>query len=120
MAKLILIVDDSRTMRDMLTFTLKSIGFKVVAAEDGLDGLSKARIEKFDLVITDIYMPKMDGHELIRCLRMEEQYKYIPILVVTTENSTTMKNKAKYAGATGWIEKPFNPDKLEIIIKKVI
>ena len=120
MNKLILVVDDSRTMRDMLTITLESIGFNVVEAEDGLDGLSKARIDKFDLVITDINMPNMDGYELIRCLRVEEQYKYTPILVVTTESSTTMKKKGKDAGATGWIEKPFNPDKLEITIKKVI
>ena len=98
MDKRILVVDDSRTMRDMLTVTLESIGFNVVEAEDGLDGLSKARIDNFDLVLTDINMPNMDGYELIRCLRVEEQYKYIPILVVTTESSTTIKKRERCRG----------------------
>ena len=120
MTKNILVVDDSRTMRDMLTDTLQSFGFNVVDAEDGLDGLSKARIDTFHLIITDINMPNMDGYELIKCLRVEKKYQHIPILVLTTENSATTKKQGKEAGATGWIVKPFNPNKLEAVIKRLL
>ena len=120
MEKRILVVDDSRTMRDMLTSTLEFFGFHVVAAEDGLDGLSKAKIDKFDLIITDINMPNMDGYELIKCLRVEKKYKYTPILALSTESSATAKKQGKEAGATGWMVKPFDPDTLEVTIKRVL
>ena len=120
MDKRILVVDDSRTMRHMLTITLDSIGFNVVEAEDGVDGLSKARDDKFDLIITDINMPNMDGYELLKCLRLEKSYQFTPIIVITTENSPTTKKRGKEAGATGWIVKPFEPDKLEATIKRLL
>ncbi|MCJ8296409.1 MAG: response regulator [Colwellia sp.] len=120
MGKRVLVVDDSRAMRYILTVNLEAFGYNVVEAEDGLDGLSKARINKFDLIITDINMPNMNGYELIKCLRVEKQYQYIPILAISTDSCPTAKKQGKEAGATGWIVKPFNPDKLEVTIKRVL
>ena len=120
MGKRILVVDDSRAMRYILTVNLVSFGFNVVEAEDGLDGLSKARIDTFDLIITDINMPNMNGYELIKCLRIEKKYQDTPILAISTENSATAKKQGKEAGATGWIVKPFAPEKLEVTIKMVL
>ena len=120
MDKRILVVDDSRTMRDMLALTLTSFGYTVVKAEDGVDGLSIAKSDSFDLVISDINMPNMDGYEMIKCIRNEKQYQYTPILVLSTESNTTMKQKGKEAGATGWIVKPFSPEKLKTKLKMLI
>ena len=120
MGKRILVVDDSRAMRYILTVNLESIGFNVVEAEDGLDGLSKAKSDTFDLIITDINMPNMNGYELIKCLRVEKKYRYIPILALSTESNATAKKRGKEAGATGWMVKPFDPDKLEATIKRVL
>ncbi|RBQ31901.1 response regulator [Aliarcobacter vitoriensis] len=112
MAKL-LIVDDSTMLRDMLNYALNEGGYTdVVEAVDGVDGLAKAKTTNFDLVITDVNMPNMDGLTLIGELRKIPHYSKIPILVLTTERSDEMKAKGKIAGATGWIVKPFVPDQL--------
>lgn len=112
MAKL-LIVDDSTMLRDMLNYALNEGGYTdVTEAVDGVDGLAKAKNTSFDLIITDVNMPNMDGLTLIGELRKVPQYSKIPILVLTTERSDEMKAKGKIAGATGWIVKPFVPDQL--------
>jgi len=116
----ILAVDDSVSMRQMVTFTLKSAGFDVAEAEDGKSALDLARKEKFSLVLADINMPGMDGIELIRALRAENDYKFTPLLMLTTESGLDKKQQGKAAGATGWIVKPFNPDQLIATVKKVL
>jgi two-component system chemotaxis response regulator CheY len=109
----LLIVDDSTMLRDMLSYALTEGGYSdVVEAVDGVDGLEKARSVKFDLIITDINMPNMDGLSYIEELRKIPEYSSTPILVLTTERSDEMKTKGKAAGATGWIVKPFVPDQL--------
>jgi len=120
MAKKILAVDDSKSMRQMVAMTLKSAGFDVVEAEDGVDALNKANAAQFDLVLTDINMPNMNGIELTTKLRSLGNYSMIPIICLTTESSDDMKGKGKAAGATGWIVKPFSPEKLLATINRVI
>jgi len=117
---LILTVDDSASMRQMVAFTLKGAGYDVVEAEDGQKALNAAKGKKFDLVITDVNMPVMDGITFIRHLRTEANYKFTPILMLTTESSSDKKAEGKSAGATGWIVKPFNPDQLLAVVKKVL
>lgn len=119
MTKHALIVDDSKTMRDMVTFTLKNAGFEILEAEDGKAALSVLGTQAIDLVITDLNMPNMNGFELIRALRAIDSYKFVPILMLTTEGDATKKTEGKAAGATGWIVKPFEPDKLLSVISKV-
>ncbi|MBI3771265.1 MAG: response regulator [Gammaproteobacteria bacterium] len=116
----ILAVDDSASMRQMVSFTLKGAGYSVVEAVDGQDALSKAKTAKIDLVLTDVNMPKMDGIALIKALRVLPTFKFTPILMLTTESGAEKKVEGKAAGATGWIVKPFNPDQLLATIKKVI
>jgi len=120
MAKSILAVDDSASIRQMVSFTLKSSGYEVVEAADGMDGLAKAKSQNFNLVLTDQNMPRMDGLTLIKSLRALAQYKTVPILMLTTESSDAMKTLGKAAGATGWLVKPFDPQKLIEVVKKVI
>jgi two-component system chemotaxis response regulator CheY len=109
----LLIVDDSTMLRDMLSYALNEGGYNdVVEAVDGVDGLEKAKSVQYDLVITDINMPNMDGLTFVTELRKLNQYSTTPILVLTTERSDEMKTKGKAAGATGWIVKPFVPDQL--------
>lgn len=119
MAK-ILAVDDSASMRQMVAFTLKSAGHEVVEASDGTQGLSIAQTAKFDLVLTDVNMPQMDGITLTTELRKLPGYKFTPILVLTTEAGGDKKMAGKAAGATGWLVKPFNPDQLLATIKRVL
>lgn len=119
MAKKILAVDDSKTMREMVSFTLKSAGYEVVEAEDGQAALTTLNGGKVDAVITDLNMPNMNGFELIRALRANPAYKFTPILMLTTEGDDSKKQEGKSAGATGWIVKPFNPEKLVEVVKKV-
>ena len=110
---MLLIVDDSTMLRDMLNYALNEGGYTdVTEAVDGVDGLAKAKAADFDLIITDVNMPNMDGLTLIGELRKISQYSKKPILVLTTERSDEMKAKGKAAGATGWIVKPFVPDQL--------
>jgi two-component system chemotaxis response regulator CheY len=120
MAKSILAVDDSASIRQMVGFTLKSSGYEVVEAVDGMDGLEKAKGKTFNLILTDQNMPRMDGLTLIKNLRALPQYKTVPILMLTTESSDAMKQQGKAAGATGWLVKPFDPQKLVEVVKKVI
>jgi two-component system chemotaxis response regulator CheY len=119
MAKRILTIDDSKTIRDMLKFTLLDAGFDVHQAVDGQDGVDILAREQFDVVITDINMPKMDGYEVIRHMRGNSEHKNTPILVLTTESETDKRNLARDAGATGWMVKPFDPAALIATINKV-
>lgn len=120
MAKTVLSVDDSGSIRQMVSFTLKSAGYTVIEAVDGQDGLDKAKQKTVDLVLTDQNMPRMDGLTLIKSLRAMPAYQSVPILMLTTESGDTMKMQGKAAGATGWIVKPFDPMKLLEVVKKVI
>lgn len=116
----ILLVDDSVSMREMVSFTLNQAGHNVTEAEDGIQALNIADDNTFDLIITDINMPNMDGITLTAKLRELEAFTFIPILILTTETSEPRKLEAKQAGATGWIEKPFDPDHLLATIGKVL
>jgi two-component system chemotaxis response regulator CheY len=118
-AKTILTVDDSRTMRDMLMMTLKDAGYDVVQAEDGEDGLEKLAERRPDAIITDINMPKLDGFGFIEKVRQDPSNMAVPILVLTTESEQERKDRARAAGATGWIVKPFNPSKLLDALRRV-
>jgi len=120
MAKTILAVDDSASIRQMVSFTLKSAGYDVVEAVDGQDGLDKAKTKSVNLVLTDQNMPRMDGLTLIKNLRGIPQYASTPILMLTTESSDVMKSQGRAAGATGWLVKPFDPQKLIEVVRKVI
>ena len=116
----ILAVDDSASMRQMISFTLKGAGYDVVEAVDGVDGLNKAKQTSVNLVITDVNMPNMDGISLIAELRKLPSYKFTPLLMLTTESAPEKKQAGKAAGATGWIVKPFNPDQLLGTVQKVL
>lgn len=118
--KKILTVDDSNTMRQMVIAMLAATQFKVMEAKDGQEALEVASTTQFDLIISDINMPNLDGIELVKALRKLPAYKFIPILMLTTENAEPMKEQSKAAGATGWINKPFNPDQLLQVIKRVL
>ncbi len=119
MAK-IMAVDDSASMRQMVSFTLQGAGYEVVEASDGQEAFNKAQQGQVDLVISDVNMPVMDGISLIKNLRALPDYKFTPILMLTTESAADKKSEGKAAGATGWIVKPFNPDQLLNTIKKVL
>ena len=119
MGKRILTVDDSKTMRDMVSFTLKSAGFEVVEAEDGAKALDLLAGTAVDAIITDINMPNMDGVTLVQRLRAQPKFKATPILILTTEGSDDKKTQGRNAGATGWIVKPFAPEKLLQVLNKV-
>jgi two-component system chemotaxis response regulator CheY len=115
----ILTIDDSKTMRDMLMLTLVDAGFDVIQAVDGKDGIDMLERENVDVVITDINMPRMDGYEVVRQLRARPEHKTTPILVLTTESEAEKKNIARAAGATGWLVKPFDPERLIATVRKV-
>ena len=116
----ILAVDDSASMRQMVSFTLRSSGYDVIEAIDGQDVLDKLGDRQVDLVLTDQNMPRMDGLTLIRQLRGQERFRRVPILVLTTESSDEMKQAGRAAGATGWMVKPFDPARLLEVIGKVL
>ena len=121
MSKTIMVVDDSSSVRQMMSFTLENAGYEVVEAEDGEEALKKLLDSKnINMIVTDLNMPNVTGLELIRSVRAKSEYKYIPIVVLTTEFHDSKKKKSKEAGATGWITKPFKPDQLIDVIKKVI
>jgi two-component system chemotaxis response regulator CheY len=119
MAKRILTVDDSKTMRDMVAFTLRKAGFEVNEAEDGRKALTVLGGARFDLIITDLNMPNMDGISLIRQVRSSAQHRGVPILILTTESDSAKKADGKAAGATGWLVKPFSPEKLVELVQRV-
>jgi two-component system chemotaxis response regulator CheY len=116
----ILAVDDSNSMRQMVSFALKQAGHEVTEAADGAEALALARSKGFNLVISDVNMPKMDGITLIRELRSLPDYKFTPLLMLTTEPGPDKKHEGKAAGATGWIVKPFNPDQLLATVRRVL
>jgi len=116
----ILAVDDSPSMRDMVRIALTGAGFDVTQAADGQEALHLARQSSFDLVLSDVNMPVMDGIALIRALRAEAAYRHTPILMLTTESSVDRKREGKAAGATGWIVKPFDPAQLIATMHRVL
>lgn len=120
MSKTVLSVDDSASIRQMVKMTLSGAGYEVVQANDGAEGLAKAQSTTYDMVVTDLNMPNMDGLTLIRELRKLPNYTGVPILFLTTESDENMKKEAKAAGATGWITKPFQQEQLVGIVKKVL
>ncbi len=120
MAKSILTVDDSASIRSMVSFTLKNAGYEVVEAVDGVDALAKAQATPVDLVLTDHNMPRMDGLTLVRSLRELPAYRSAPILILTTESDQEIKKRGKAAGATGWMVKPFDPQRLIEVVKQVL
>lgn len=119
MSKTVLTVDDSASVRQMVSFTLKSAGYDVLEACDGRDALAKMKAP-VHLVITDLNMPVMDGIELVKNIRGGSGNKYVPILLLTTESQEAKKKEARAAGATGWIVKPFQRDQLLAVVKKVL
>ncbi|MEY3264684.1 MAG: hypothetical protein RL717_2161 [Pseudomonadota bacterium] len=120
MAKTILAVDDSGSLRQMLAFALRSAGYVVTEAVDGNDGYQRARREQFNLVLTDQNMPGMDGLSLIKSLRALPAYRTVPILMLTTESGEEIKQRGRAAGANGWLVKPFDPQRLLEVVRKVI
>lgn len=119
MAKTIMTVDDSASVRQMVSFTLKGAGFSVVEAVDGKDALSKLKGD-VHMIVTDLNMPNLDGIGLIRQVRATPSYKFIPIVMLTTESQASKKEEGKSAGATGWIVKPFKPDQLLAVVNKLL
>lgn len=119
MPRHVMTVDDSKTMRDMVAFTLRGAGFQVSEAEDGQKALQALRATSVDLVITDLNMPKLDGVGLIRALRADPKHRAVPILMLTTETDSAKKAEGRGAGATGWLVKPFNPEKLIELVRRV-
>lgn len=117
--KRILTIDDSKTIRDMLRLTLVDAGYEVFQAVDGEDGMNVLSRQEVDIVITDINMPKMDGYEVVRQIRSNPAYQEMPVLVLTTESEAEKKNVAREAGATGWMVKPFDPERLIATVRKV-
>lgn len=116
----ILAVDDSASMRSMVAYTLRGAGFDVQEAEDGQAALDTARGRRFDLVLADVNMPRMDGISLVRELRGLPDYKGTPILILTTESNPEKKQEGKAAGATGWLVKPFDPEQLLATVRRVL
>ncbi|MBI5659383.1 MAG: response regulator [Nitrosomonadales bacterium] len=120
MAKTVLNVDDSTSIRQMVVITLKDAGYEVIEAADGQEGLDIARVKTVDLVLTDLNMPRMNGLAMTMALRAMSSYRDVPILILTTESGDEMKKQGKAAGATGWMIKPFDPQKLLEVVRKVI
>lgn len=120
MGERVLAVDDSASMRQMVAFTLREAGFDVAEAEDGIAALALAKGEAFKAVLCDVNMPNLDGIGLVRALRQLPDYRYTPLLMLTTESSPEKKQEGKAAGATGWLVKPFNPEQLIATMRRVL
>ncbi|MHB8882174.1 MAG: response regulator [Thermodesulfovibrionales bacterium] len=120
MSKTIMTVDDSASVRQMVSFTLKQLGHHIVEAANGVDALKKMDLRPIDMLITDINMPELDGISLVKKVRENPAYRFIPIIMLTTESQAEKKQEGKAAGATGWIVKPFRPDQLIAVVKKVL
>ncbi len=120
MSKTALIVDDSATMREMVSYTLKQAGFEPLTGSNGQEALDKLTGQALDLIITDLNMPVMDGLSFIKAVRARDEYKFVPILLLPTESQADIKAQGKAAGATGWLVKPFNPEMLLQVIGKVV
>jgi len=117
--KTVMTVDDSASVRQMVAFTLKNAGYAVIEAVDGKDALGKLK-GQVDMILTDLNMPNMDGITLIKSVRAQAAYKFIPIVMLTTESQAGRKQEGKDAGATGWIVKPFKPEQLLAVVQKVL
>ncbi|PTX99097.1 response regulator [Opitutus sp. ER46] len=120
MSRTILTVDDSASVRQMVALTLKRAGYAVVEACDGRDALDKLAVTPADMVVADLNMPRLDGIELIRQLRQDPRFRFIPIIMLTTESEAAKKQAGREAGATGWIVKPFTPEQLVAVVAKVL
>jgi len=120
MSKTIMTADDSTSVRQMISTTLKGAGYDVIEAKDGKDALGKIQSSRVDMLITDLNMPNMNGIELVKEVRGLSQYRFLPIIMLTTESQDSKKQEGKAAGATGWIVKPFKPDQLITVVKKVL
>jgi len=120
MANTVLVVDDSSSIRQMVSFTLDGAGYAAVTAVDGVDGLKKLGAGNVGMVITDLNMPNKDGLEFIRDIRATPAHKFLPIVFLTTESDETKKAQAKAAGASGWIVKPFKPEQLVAVVKRFL
>ena len=120
MTKTILTVDDSPSIRRMVSMTLRDAGYNVLEAQDGEDGYATATTNRVDAIITDQNMPKMDGISMIRALRKHPNGQGIPIVVLSTDSAENLKSEARAAGALGWMVKPFSQDKLLAVVKKVL
>jgi two-component system, chemotaxis family, chemotaxis protein CheY len=120
MPKTVLVVDDSISMRQMVSFTMKEAGFDVIEGSNGQDAIMRVQGKSVNLVITDLNMPVMDGLSMIRQLRGKPEFKFTPILMLTTESQQEKRQEGKAAGATGWIVKPFNPEQLLQVVAKVV
>ena len=118
--KRIMTVDDSATIRQMVALTLRDAGYEVVEAVDGVDALERLAKESVDMLITDLNMPNLDGVGLIRAVRQDQANRFIPIIMLTTESHDSKKQEGKAAGASGWIVKPFKPEKLLGVVKMVL
>ncbi|MEW6419552.1 MAG: response regulator [Nitrospirota bacterium] len=120
MGKIIMTVDDSASIRQMVSYTLRNAGYDVVEAVDGKDALAKLDLKPVHMLIADLNMPNLDGIGLIREVRSRPTCKFIPIIMLTTESQESKKQEGKAAGATGWIVKPFKPEQLLAVVKKVL
>lgn len=120
MPQTILTVDDAAAVRSMVSFTLKPHGFAVIEAEHGQDGLEKLKAGRVDLIITDLNMPVMDGFAFIKAVRADASQAGVPIVMLTTESAPEKKAEGKAAGATGWLNKPFDADQLTAVAKKLL
>lgn len=120
MHKTIMTVDDSASVRMMVNFTLKELGYEIIEAENGVEALRKLDKKHIHMLITDINMPELDGISLVRKVRANPDYKFIPIIILTTESQMDKKSAGKEAGATGWIVKPFKPEQLVAVVKRVL
>ena len=120
MSASILTVDDSASLRMAIRIALTGAGYAVTEAADGVEGLAKATATRFDLIVTDLNMPNMDGLQMIRALREQPAQAGVPIIFLTTESDDAMKAQAKAAGATGWLVKPFVPEQLLKVSRKVL
>ena len=120
MKRTILAVDDALTMRKLVSFTLRTAGFEVIEAADGVEGLAVVQSRQLDLIISDVNMPRMDGIEFTRQARLSPRGRSVPIVILTTESDAEKKNRARAAGATGWIVKPFQQEQLLAVVGRLL
>jgi two-component system chemotaxis response regulator CheY len=120
MAKKIMTVDDSVSVRMMVGFSLKDAGYEIIEAVNGVDALLKLDENDISMVIADVNMPEMDGIEFVQKMRQHPKHRFIPVVMLTTESAESIKVKGREAGATGWIVKPFKPDQLLSVVRKVL
>jgi two-component system chemotaxis response regulator CheY len=120
MGKKVFVIDDSASTRQLISFTLKGAGYDVVEAEDGKDALKKLTGSGVDMIITDLNMPNMDGMEFLKALRSNQAFKFMPVVMLTTESQVSKVMEAKAAGVSGWIIKPFTPEQLVDTVNKFL